>query len=657
MENKNASMVYDACVNTYNYNFGKIMDGMLSVPEEMKAKFLADLDAKIRAGDLTSDKSVMAYLDSYPELKASIAPEAVSELPKVVKTVAIQNAYIQRIKKARDYQAALEKQKALDNKIVRAEPLTEEEERLVKLSMFENLSKDELKQKIDAIKQKEAENKTKPEDERIPLTEDERDLKEFNEIQSQEATAKRWAEETAILRQEGAHEKAPDEKDYWTNLEGSDQEVEQDKENYVLNYHREKEDINQPTDENDKPAEKEQDKSALDKPTFAAKKEPELTDPETIDWGKFREEVIWKNLNNLGKSGNIADMGFAMFTTLFIDMAADAIDNLVKQMKEINKANEKKKKDLRDTTIDNNLKDNGLTRETFARTLAVEVKNWIMDTSHVQGLDLSNPSKLTPAQKFAIKKAEFARRLPKTENGDIDFEKMSKSQKAQYDRYLVMYANSSKWLQKSDQILGVRVTKKELLSFIIDARQAKPKGGLEHLYEDVRVDKKAPKRETPVKVDRIAEDIVHFVDNLESGRALTAKEQEMLGATLRNRGFSKEEAKKIQNTFAQQGKGATDKDGNLVKPSDELRQAVLDVIVKGSLDDYEVTGALSKTQITPREQAMIALQVDRCIKQRKGLKEKQRQLNAFDHQLAEMRNRASNANDQHIQMQRGKDRS
>lgn len=650
---ENVMKAYDGCLSIFNVSFGRILDSISSLDESVQEKIIAEIDAKLRAGDFPDVPSIQSYITSIPELAAKTPAER-NPIIRDIKVASDWDRTVRdNIKKARDYHVALEKQKALNNKIVRAEPLTEEEERLVKLSMFENLSKDELKQKIDAIKQKEADNQTKAEADRVPLTQDEKDLKEFNEIKRQEDFADK---RVAQIEQKAQKEGQPKE-DYWTNLEGSDQEVKQDKEDFVQNWHREKEDINQPTDENDKPAEKEQDKSALDKPTFAAKKEPELTDPETIDWGKFREEVIWKNLNNLGKSGNIADMGFAMFTTLFIDMAADAIDNLVKQMKEINKANEKKKKDLRDTTIDNNLKDNGLTRETFARTLAVEVKNWIMDTSHVQGLDLSNPSKLTPAQKFAIKKAEFARRLPKTENGDIDFEKMSKSQKAQYDRYLVMYANSSKWLQKSDQILGVRVTKKELLSFIIDARQAKPKGGLEHLYEDVRVDKKAPKRETPVKVDRIAEDIVHFVDNLESGRALTTKEQTMLGATLRNRGFSKEEAKKIQNTFAQQGKGATDKDGNLVKPSDELRQAVLDVIVKGSLDDYEVTGALSKKQITPREQAMIALQVDRCIKQRKGLKEKQRQLNAFDHQLAEMRNRASNANDQHIQMQRGKDRS
>lgn len=650
---ENVMKAYDGCLSIFNVSFGRILDSISSLDENVQKKIIAEIDAKLRAGDFPDDPSIQSYIASIPELAAK-TPTEQKQITRDIKVASDWDRTVRNnVKKARDYHVALEKQKALDNKIAGAEPLTEEEERLVKLSMFENLSKDELKQKIDAIKQKEADNQKKAEADRVPLTQDEKDLKEFNEIKRQEDFADK---RVAQIEQRAQKEGQPKE-DYWTDLEESNQMVEQMRKDYEQNYHREKEDINQPTDENDKPAEKEQDKSALDKPSFAAKKEPELTDPETIDWGKFREEVIWKNLNNLGKSGNIADMGFAMFTTLFIDMAADAIDNLVKQMKQINKANEKKKKDLRDTTIDNNLKDNGLTRETFARTLAVEVKNWIMDTSHVQGLDLSNPSKLTPAQKFAIKKAEFARRLPKTENGDIDFEKMSKSQKAQYDRYLVMYANSSKWLQKSDQILGVRVTKKELLSFIADARQAKPKGGLEHLYEDVRVDKKAPKRETPVKVDSIDKDVVEFVDKLESGRALTDKEQKMLGATLKNRGFSKEEAKKIQNTFAQQAKGATDKDGNLVKPSDELRQAVLDVIVKGSLDDYVVTGALSKKQITPRDQAMIALQVDRGIKRRKGLKEKQQQLNAYDHQLAEIRNRASNANDQHIQMQRGKDRS
>lgn len=649
---ENVMKAYDGCLSIFNVSFGRIMDFVSSFDEAVQKKIIADIDAKLRAGDFPDDPSIQSYIASIPELAAK-TPVEQKQITKDIKVARDWDLTVRNnVKKARDYHVACEKQKALDNKIDGAEPLTAEEERLVKLSMFENLSKAELKQKIDAINQKELDNQTKAEADRVPLTQEEKDLKEFNEIKRQET----FADKRVAQIEQSAQKAGQPKEDYWSNLEESNQLVEQMKEDYEQNYQREKEDINQPTDEKDKPAEK-QDDSVLKDATYAAKKEPEFTDPETIDWGKFREEVIWKNLQNIGKQGNIADMGFAMFTTLFLDMAADAINNLVKQSKEIKKANDKKKKDLRDNTIDGNLKDNNLTRETFARLLAVEAKNWIMDTSYVQGIDLSDPSKLTPAQKFAVKKAEFVHRLPKTENGDIDFSKMSKSQQAQYNRYLVMYANSSKWLQKSDQILGVRVTKKELATFIVDAEQAKPKAGLQHVYEDVHVDKKAPKREAPVKVDAIDKDVIEFVDKLENGRALTATEQKMLGNALKNRGFSKEDVKNIQTTFAQQAKGTMDKDGNPIKPSEELRQAVLDVIVKGGLDNYVVTGALSKTQITPRDQAMIALQVEKAIKRRKGLKDRLQQLNALDHQLAEVRNRAVNANEQQIQMQRGNGRS
>ena len=175
---ENVMKAYDGCLSIFNVSYGRILDSISSLDKNVQKKINAEIDAKLRAGDFPDDPSIQSYIASIPELAAK-TPAEQKQITRDIKVASDWDRTVRNnVKKARDYHVALEKQKALDNKIAGAEPLTEEEECLVKLSMFENLSKDELKQKIDAIKQKEADNQKKAEADRVPLTQDEKDLKE-----------------------------------------------------------------------------------------------------------------------------------------------------------------------------------------------------------------------------------------------------------------------------------------------------------------------------------------------------------------------------------------------------------------------------------------------------------------------------------------------
>ncbi len=633
MERSTVDRCHDGALNLFNTSFGSILSSCESEQEALKQKFIADLDAKIRAGDLKSDEAVDAYLSGFPELAAK-APK----LKQDIKRAVVYDEIIRGTKRVQEYKAAVQKKQNLEQKVENAPELTKEEENLAKLARFDEMEKTELNKKIKELRQKEKEDETKPEEERRPLTDEEKDLKEYLEIQKFQKYSDDYADDI-----EKRSEKAgPSKHDHWNTLEEANEDFNRMKELYEGNYENEAHELNKPKEE---PAKEDDGPVNKDKPSFEAKKEPELDDPETIDWAKFRERVIWKNLDNVLKGGNLADMGFALFTTLFIDMAADAIDELVKQSKEIKKANDKKKKDARNNTIEANLKDNGLTKTTFYRKLAVEAKNWILDTSEAEKIKASNPKNLSKREKFLLKKAEFVYGLPKTAEGDVDFRKFSRKQQKQYDEYLTLYANSSKWLKKSDQLMGVRVTGKEQAEIIAMARESRPQGGLEHRVRDRQEPvkeaaptpiKKGPAIET-VRVTKIDKDIDKLVDKVATGEVLTSSEQKKLGTVLADRGVSKQGIKDVQTIFADQAKGATDKDGKKIKPSEEMRQSILQVMVKGGLDDYVVSETMSKKKLTETDQAKIALQVDRQAKKKKALAEKMQALASKDQALARAR--------------------
>ncbi len=625
MERSTVDRCHDGAMNLFNTAFGSIMGACESEQEALKQKFIADLDAKIRAGDLKSDAAIEAYLSGFPELTAK-APKLKQDIQRAV----AYDEIIRTVQKTKDYKEAVQKKQALEAKVENAEPLTKEEEKLASLERFEKMDPAELSAKEKAFRQKEAQDAKKPEAERTPLTEEEQDLKQYLDIQK----GQKYSDKNADGIEKRSQKVGPAKHDYWTTLEDANEDFERMKRLYEGGYDNETHELNKPKEaEDNSPVNK-------DKPVFQAKKVPELDDPETIDWAKFREQVIWKNLDKIMNGGNLADMGFALFTTLFVDMIADGINNLVEQTRAVKKANEKKKKELRDNTMEGNLKDNGLTKTTFIRMLSVEAKNWILDTSEAEHIKATNPQKLSGREKFMLEKAEFIHGLPKTPEGDVDFKKFTKKQQKQYDEYLTLYAHSTKWLEKSDQILGVRVTKKELTEMLILARDMRPQGGLEHRVRDIHaptvdrtpVDKK-PAVET-VRVTKIDKDIDQLVDKVASGEVLTSSEQKKLGTVLADRGVSKQGIQDVQAVYAAQAKGKTDKEGKTVQPSEEMRQSIVQVMVKGGLDDYTVSETMSKKKLTETDQAKVALQVDRLAKRKKALAEKMQAMASKDKALA-----------------------
>lgn len=644
MEKSTVNKTHESALNLFNASFGSIMDACESEQEALKKKFMAELDAKIRSGDLKSDPEIEAYLNGFPEL-ASKAPS----LKRDIKAAVAYDEAVRGTQKVKKYKEAVAKKQALEEKREGATPLDPQEENLAKLARFEQMEKAELDKKLDDLRQKEEVEAKKPEEERVPLTQEEKDLKDYSEIKKWQKYSDKYASELESRSQT----KGPAKHDYWNTLEAANEDFEEMKNLYEGAHANEVAELNKPKEEK---APEKDDGVDKDKPKFETPKVPEIDDPQTIDWAKFREEVIWKHLDNLSKAGSLADMGFALFTTLFIDMAASAVENLTKQIKENKKVNDKKKKDARNNTIDSNLKDNNLTRTTFMRTLAVDAKNWILDTSSAEAILKKDPSKLKPEEKYLLKKAEFVRGLPKTPEGDVDFTKFTAKQQKTYDRYLTTYANSSTWLKKSDHLTGVRFTNKEMAELIIEARNARPQGGLEHRVRDIHSERTVAPTRTPIKntpaagpvrVEKIDKDIDQLVDKVVSGEVLTSSDRKTLGTVLKDRGVSKQGIKDVQAVFAQQAKGTPDKDGKPVKPSEELRQSIVQVMVKGGLDDYVVSDTMSKKKLTETDRAKIALQVDRQAKRKKALAEKAQAHASRDMALAKAREGLGQAVDNH----------
>lgn len=646
MERSNVEKTYDSSLNLFNHFFGSIFNACENEEEALKAKFFADLDAKIRSGDLKSDDAIEAYISRFPELAAK-APS----LKRDIKAAVAYDEVIRGTKRAKEYKTAIEKKRAIEEKRENAEPLTPEEEKTAQLERFEKMDQAELKAKEEALDKKqelqaqELAAGKKPE-EIEPLTPEEQDLKDYSDIKKWE----KYSDKNHDTLDERSQKRGPAKHDIWNGLEEANEDLERWPELYGDFYNYQKEGLDDDksqekgeagqsrTQPNDGPEASKDGEKNDDKVVYSADKAPTVDDPETINWAKFREQVIWKNLDKITKSGSLTDMGFALFTTLIIDVAADAVDNLVKQTREINEANKKKAKDARNNLIDSNLKDKGLTRTTFARKLAVDAKRDILDTSLAEILEKKNPRTLTEGERFIVKRAQFARTLPRSKDGDIDFSKFTKKQQKKYDEYLLLYANSAKWLRESDQTLGLRVTKKEQAEIIAAARDARPEGGLEHHLrskpketEQKRAPEKAPKKEVSqpkpmvsetIRVEKIDKDIDKLVDKVATGEALNLSERRQLGSVLKDRGVSPQGIQDVKGVFEQQAKGKLDASGKPIKPSEEVRQSIIQVMVKGGLDDYVVADTMSKKKLTETDQAKIALQVDRQAKKKKALAEK-----------------------------------
>ena len=179
----------------------------------------------------------------------------------------------------------------------------------------------------------------------------------------------------------------------------------------------------------------------------------------TIDW----DQVLDKGLERLRKMNakNPDDLIFALFEIMLlspVDMMTNALNQARKNMKE----NRKKAEATRQSFIENNLKSNNLTKVSLAAKLSRQVQNWLLNDPAYQNLPAQGP--YSKYQKAIMEKKNFAARLPKLSDGNIDFSRMTFAQKRRYTTYLTCFARSNMWRQYLNEMSGVQLRESEVQS-------------------------------------------------------------------------------------------------------------------------------------------------------------------------------------------------
>lgn len=193
---------------------------------------------------------------------------------------------------------------------------------------------------------------------------------------------------------------------------------------------------------------------------FGAGGNEQFADPKGIDWAAMRKEAIWDPLQKAASEKTVADMAFSVFLAAVVDAPFKSINNLVKQAKANKKEDKKKLKENRDAAIDSNLKQRNLNRNDLITDLAQRAKRWILDDKVVQ--NIPEGAALTKFQKAHLKKYQFAQKLPRLPDGDLDFSKFSNGQLRKYQDYVVTYATLPEWRNRAQSLMGVRLSKDDL---------------------------------------------------------------------------------------------------------------------------------------------------------------------------------------------------
>ncbi len=196
----------------------------------------------------------------------------------------------------------------------------------------------------------------------------------------------------------------------------------------------------------------------------------QFANPKKMDWLPLFEKTVIDPMKKFGGEKEIGDLIInVMYTVALmpVEFAAEAL----KQRRENKKESAKRLKDNRESAIDSNLKNRGLCRNDLVSRLAHEAKDWILNDPRYAHLPDKGP--FTKYEKAMLEKRDFARSLPRKENGDLDWSKMSKSQQNRYGRYVSAYALSDKWMNYACEMMGVQIKRSEVLDQIKAASQMK----------------------------------------------------------------------------------------------------------------------------------------------------------------------------------------
>ncbi len=209
-------------------------------------------------------------------------------------------------------------------------------------------------------------------------------------------------------------------------------------------------------DPKEKAAENSSDKAKGD---FGFAGDWQFEDPKKMEWLPIFEKSVFDPLTKMGGEKDIGDFVITLGTTILVNMPLGMIAESINQKRTNKKESDKKAKDNREAAIDSNLKNRGLTRNDLASQLAHEAKNWLLNDAGYKDLPKTGP--YTAYQKAMIEKRDFAAKLPRKPDGDLDWSKMDSKQRKKYAKYVTIYSQSPKWNSYMCEMCGVKIKPEE----------------------------------------------------------------------------------------------------------------------------------------------------------------------------------------------------
>ncbi|MBQ9089556.1 MAG: hypothetical protein IJY58_00695 [Alphaproteobacteria bacterium] len=273
------------------------------------------------------------------------------------------------------------------------------------------------------------------------------------------------------------------------------------------------------------------------------------------DWLPIFEKTVLEPMKKFGGEKEIGDLIMnVMFQASM--MPLEFLTAYLKQRTEKNKEAKKKFDDSRDAAIDNNLKNRGLSRNDLAAQLAHRAKNWILNDPRYPNLPQRGPySKL---EQILVARRDFARSLPRTASGDLDWGKMTTKQHKQYAKYVASYANSPQWKGYVFEMAGVRLKSDEMSKQSKIASQMRVRDSFVNTNQPATVTNQPAPVQTPPTGTRTPEEIkmrnealqrkrVENIEIVEVGGSLKNPKIRVDGQEMRIEATTLEELKRLQD--------------------------------------------------------------------------------------------------------------
>ena len=186
----------------------------------------------------------------------------------------------------------------------------------------------------------------------------------------------------------------------------------------------------------------------------------QFADPKKMEWLPLIEKTVLDPMKKFGNEKDLSDLVIDVACAAAMMPIEFAVEAL-KQRRDNKKESEKRLNNNRNNAIDSNLRSRGLTRNDLASRLAHETKNWILNDPNYASIADTGP--YTKYEKAMKAKKDFAASLPRKENGDLDWSKMSSKQQKQYAQYMSAYSLSHKWQNYVCEMAGVQFKTKEFI--------------------------------------------------------------------------------------------------------------------------------------------------------------------------------------------------